>query len=336
MSTDNEILVMRSSGLPYPAIFLPVAVIGVLISLISFFANDVLLPAGTLEFGKLYRRLLYSTPAIELESNSVKRFKDTVLITGEVGEGTIGQLMILDKTPAGERRLIVAASAKLEESQDAALTLEIDDAFVHTTTEASRDDYDYATAETLQYIISKQDFIQSLTNPGPREMSSRDVRSEIDKKRAALADKITDRTRRTFDAALALEAVLAGGPEDPGWNGRNSAQARLVQESASLRDIVKDRTLRIYQLEYYKKFSIPFGALTFIFLAIPLGLFARKSGQSVGFGLGLLIAVLYWALLIGGQTLGLRLNYSPFIAMWLPNIVVVVLGLILSLVRAIL
>ena len=88
-----------------------------------------------------------------------------------------------------------------------------------------------------------------------------------------------------------------------------------------------DRTLQIYRLEYYKKFSIPFACLSFIILAFPVGLYTRRSGRSVGFGIGLLISVLYWSLLIGGQTFGTqRPEVSPFISMWLPNAAVVVIG----------
>ncbi|MDR0475748.1 MAG: LptF/LptG family permease, partial [Treponema sp.] len=47
LTSDNEILVMLSSGISYRNIFLPAVLLGVVISLISFFANDVLLPAGT-------------------------------------------------------------------------------------------------------------------------------------------------------------------------------------------------------------------------------------------------------------------------------------------------
>jgi lipopolysaccharide export system permease protein len=94
-----------------------------------------------------------------------------------------------------------------------------------------------------------------------------------------------------------------------------------------------DRNLLIYQLEYYKKFSIPFGALSFVFLAVPLGLLAKKSGQTVGFIFGLIIAVIYWALLLGGQTLGIRLGYSPFWSMWFPNILAISSGLVLCIVR---
>ena len=86
-------------------------------------------------------------------------------------------------------------------------------------------------------------------------------------------------------------------------------------------------------LEYYKKFSIPFGAFSFVFLAVSLGLMAKKSGQTVGFIFGLLVAVVYWALLLGGQTLGLRTSASPFWSMWLPNLLALSIGLTLAVVK---
>jgi lipopolysaccharide export system permease protein len=95
----------------------------------------------------------------------------------------------------------------------------------------------------------------------------------------------------------------------------------------------KDRSIQIYRLEYYKKFSIPFGALSFVFLAVSLGLLAKKSGQTVGFIFGLIISVIYWALLLGGQTAGVRLGYHPFWSMWLPNILSVSIGLVMVMVR---
>ncbi|HCM28360.1 MAG: permease [Treponema sp. GWB1_62_6] len=333
ISSDNEVLVMRTSGLAYWTIFVPAILVGAAVSVVSFFANDVLLPAGTLEFGKLYRRMLLSTPAIELESNSVKRFKDTVLVTGEVGDRSIKELLIFDRTSAGERRLIVASNARLKEGTHASLSLDLTDAFVHTAKENAKGDYDYAVAEHILYSISEKDIVQSIGNPGPREMSSMDVLADIRKKEKAVSLKIEERRKKAFEAGLFLEAALRAGPADSRWNERAAHSGRLVQEVSAMQELARDRNLRVYRLEYYKKFSIPFGALSFVFLATPLGLFARKSGQSVGFGVGLIIAILYWALLIGGQTMGVRLGYSPFWAMWLPNVAAVSIGAFLWLGR---
>jgi lipopolysaccharide export system permease protein len=333
ISSDNEILVIRSAGLPYRMVYMPVIAVGIVVSLVSFFANDVLLPAGTLEFGKLYRRLLLTTPEMELESNSVKRFNDTVLVMGSVQGRKIDELLIFDRTSAGERRVIVATDARLEEEEDTALTLDLFDAFVHTVRENTKVNYDYALAGKVRYSIRQQDLIQSIGPPGPREMSSMDVAREIRKKTAAVDEKVDEKRRQAYAAALDLEFSLRNGPSFPSWNERTSALGRLKQERSLAADVLKDRTLRVYRIEYFKKFSIPFGALSFVFLAIPLGLFTRKSGQSVGFGIGLIIAVFYWALLVGGQTLGVRLGYSPFWVMWLPNIVAVSIGTVLSIVR---
>jgi lipopolysaccharide export system permease protein len=89
----------------------------------------------------------------------------------------------------------------------------------------------------------------------------------------------------------------------------------------------------LYLLEFYKKFSIPFGAFSFIFLAVSLGLMAKKSGQTVGFIFGLLISVVYWALLLGGQTVGMRMGASPFWSMWLPNVLALSVGLVLAIIK---
>jgi lipopolysaccharide export system permease protein len=273
---------------------------------------------------------------MELESNSVKRFKDTVLVMGSVHERTIDELLIFDRTSSGERRVIAATGARLEEEEDAALTLDLFNAFVHTAKENTKGDFDYALAKKIRYSIRQQDLIQSVGPPGPREMSSMDVAREIRKKEVSVVAKAEEKRSRAFDAALDLEAALRQGPTFPSWNERASSVSRLRQERSLSEEALKDRTLRVYRLEYFKKFSIPFGALSFVFLATPLGLFARKSGQSVGFGIGLIIAVFYWALLIGGQTLGVRLGYSPFWVMWLPNIAAVTVGTALSVMRVLL
>jgi lipopolysaccharide export system permease protein len=165
-------------------------------------------------------------------------------------------------------------------------------------------------------------------------MSSIDVLKEIRVKEVNLTDKLDERYNRVLAQALSLEGVLRRGPmRADGWNRRSNTATSFGREAEIAVDMKKDRSLSIYRLEFYKKFSIPFGALSFVFLAVPLGLLAKKSGQTVGFLFGLIIAVIYWAMLLGGQTMGMRLGYSPFWSMWLPNILAISIGLIMCLIR---
>lgn len=90
--------------------------------------------------------------------------------------------------------------------------------------------------------------------------------------------------------------------------------------------------LTVYEIEYYKKFSLPFGAFFFSLLALPLAfLFGKHNGQTIGLIVGVLLSVLYWALLIMGQTFGAQTNTNGFVVMWFPNILMGIAGLLLFL-----
>jgi lipopolysaccharide export system permease protein len=333
LTSDNEILVMLSSGLSYRNIFFPAVSVGVVISLLSFFANDVLLPAGSVQFARLYRRILLSTPALELEANSVKRFKDTVIVTGDVTGNAIDNVLILDRTSDGERRVIMARNAELKDGGRQGLSLDLDRAFIQSSGELVREDYDYASSSFLRYWVPQEDLVQAVSTIGPGQMSSLDVYREIRKKTGDLNVQLEERRNLITGHALALEEVLRRGPGGEGWNRRANLFAAYQREIQSMEAVKSDRSIQIHRLEFYKKFSIPFGAFSFVFLAVSLGLLAKKSGQTVGFIFGLLISVMYWALLLGGQTVGLRLGYPPFWSMWFPNILAISTGLVMVLFR---
>ena len=333
LTSDNEILVMLSSGLSYKIIFYPAITLGVVISLLSFFTNDVLLPAGTVQFNKLWRRILVSTPALELQANSVKRFKGTVVVTGGVQNNVINNLLILDRTEDGERRIIMANSAELKDGGREGLSLNLEDAFVHSSKEVAREDYDYAAAEHLQYWVSNEDLMQNPTSVTPREMSSRDVSIALVGIRKDVSERADARKVRLANQAFTLENILRSGPGFSGWNSRATNITGFNREVNAVRDIGKDRTLLTHTIELYRKFAVPLGAFCFVFLAVSLGLMAKKSGQTVGFIFGLLIAVLYWSMLFIGQAMGLRAGTPPFWSMWVPNFFFLGIGLFLALIR---
>jgi len=335
LSSDNEVLVMLSSGLSYRNVFIPAMTVGLVISLLSFVANDILMPAGTLQFARLYRRILVSTPALELEANSVKKFKDTVIVTGNVTGNAIDNMLILDRTSDGERRLIMANNAELKDSGKSGLNLDLGRAFVQSSKEIAREDYDYASAGFLRYWVPQEDLIQAMSPISPREMSSIDVYKEIRKKTVDLSARLNEKQGKVAVLALTLEQTLRAGPPSELWNRRANQFTTFQREAQILQATRKDRSLSLYWLEFYKKFSVPFGAFSFIFLAVALGLMAKRSGQTVGFIFGLIISVIYWALLLGGQTMGVRLSTPPFWSMWLPNILALSAGIILAVIKVV-
>ena len=77
-------------------------------------------------------------------------------------------------------------------------------------------------------------------------------------------------------------------------------------------------------VELHKKFSIPFAALIFGLIGAPLGVKCSRSGKSGSFTISLLVIVLYYILLLFGESLGDTGKLHPFLAMWIPNFAVMI------------
>lgn len=332
LSSDSEVVAMRALGVPLRKIFLPLVAAGIVFSGVSFVTNDYFLPLGTINLNRLYRELLTSNPELELESYSVKRYQENTIITGAAFDGTIQDLVIIEEgEEGGAPRVITSAQARVENQREAGvISLRLEEVFSHTGT-SEDNEQEYFSAEGMIYNILLRDITISIQSPGPREMSSRDVLAEIRGKEERLAEERATLQRRQALAGYTLfqsyRALMSGGT-DLGAADIDDRLSTALGDFAEVRDEqVQDRSLQRYRLEFHKKFSIPFACLAFVFFAFPVGLVPRRSGRSVGFGLGLLVAVVYWSLLIAGDTLGARqLEISPVLAMWAPNILVLMAG----------
>lgn len=86
-----------------------------------------------------------------------------------------------------------------------------------------------------------------------------------------------------------------------------------------------------YQVEIFKKYSIPFACLIFVFVGAPLGVITRGGNFGISAGISLGFYLFYWACLIGGEKLADRGILAPWLAMWTANIIVGVIGIFLTL-----
>ena len=89
------------------------------------------------------------------------------------------------------------------------------------------------------------------------------------------------------------------------------------------------RRISALKVESWKKIAIPCSALVFVLLGIPLGIITRRGGMGLAISISMGIFLVYWIALITGETLADRLLLSPFWAMWSPNAIFLVLGILL-------
>ncbi len=339
MSSDNEMLAFKASGVSLLRVLVPLVFAGVLFSLLAFGFGDFFLPLGNIRLKTLLKQVIFRNPGIELAPYSVKRYENTVLITGEVVGNRIGNLVIIDRTGENKKRIITARQAFLEPNlqQTGAISLRLIDAFTHVSDPKKEGTYEYGTADTMVYNLLLKDISVSMVNPGPAEMSSIDVWNEIQVKKVKFQERIAKKEevleRLRLDLVMEVQSSLATLEErlslpEERVGAMRRAYDNLENERARP---VLDRNLQSYLMEFHRKIASPFSCLVFIIVALPMGLFAKRSGRSVGFGIGIVMSGMYWSMLLVSFRLGSRMNVSPLLSMWTPNIIVFTIGISLLL-----
>lgn len=279
--SDNEVLIIRASGQSYAIVMVPVIVLGIVISLVSFFVNDYLLPIGTINQQKLYRQILASNPGVEIEANTIKRLNNSTIVIGDVKDGIVSDLIFFDKGNDGKQRIIVSGNSKLSSSRKEGVLMQMNmsDSSVLFIDQRNRNDYDVLESEEATLNIFDSSFFSQNYGTQPREMTSYDL-------------------------------------------------GRLIKNMKNRGNYSKTNMNR-YKTEFHKKFSLPFGSIFFALLAIPLAfLFGKHNGQTIGLVVGLVICVIYWAMMILGQMFALRNGMNGVVMMWLPDIVIGLSGLL--------
>lgn len=219
-----------------------------------------------------------------------------------------------------------------------------------------------------QYRISfdLSDLAFSRSNPEQRSRNDRTMSSQ-----AMLAVIDTLRTekekhfRRHMESAGALSrerpshsrdhAIASFGSNDTLKNYKSrfeilndlediDRQTRVVTHSLSklssyrseVDNLAKDlkwRETRIaeYMVEVHKKFSIPFACVIFVLLGAPIGMMTRKGNIGFAAIISAVLLTFYFIMVIQGEKWADRLFISPFIGMWGINILLGIIGILLTL-----
>jgi LPS export ABC transporter permease LptF/LPS export ABC transporter permease LptG len=179
------------------------------------------------------------------------------------------------------------------------------------------------------------------TRPGqpPAAYLARQGRVVIDRERRTLEMVLEDGARHTADTAgkyqvfefdqllLRLNPETVFPREGPARGAHEMSIPQLRARAAEL------ETQGIYPhselFEIQKKFSIPLACLVFGLIGLALGASNRRDGKLASFVVGVGVIFIYYVLLWLGQSLVRGHVVPPWVAAWMPNIVLGGLGLLL-------
>ncbi len=368
LASGNEITIMKASGISLPRLMIPLIVFSfVMFYLMIRFNNDIL-PEANHRARILLFDISKTKPTFILEAGKFSDDLNGVQILVKKtfpNSNNIEGVYIYSYSDPENKTLITSKNGDISFSTDfKKVIMNLNDGEIHQlNVKDVNSKYRNVKFEKHRLTFDAEGFGFQNSNEntfsrGDRELSAgamnlvvdslKNARDNLDNKfRETLLKEIISMQRLNFrDTIITKPMILMPDMNTDGTIKSN--KTGLTTYYDSLRNMIRVffnkknefknieiqsqqlvKQIDSYDVEIYKKFSIPFACVVFALLGAPLGYRVKKGGFGIAAGLSLLFFLLYWVCLIGGEKLADRALVSPFTGMWIANIIIGLLGLYL-------
>jgi lipopolysaccharide export system permease protein len=129
----------------------------------------------------------------------------------------------------------------------------------------------------------------------------------------------------TYDLKLEIGKAFAA------WGARIREKEMSIDEikkKIKVKKMVGEDTTDL-EIEFHKRYAIPFACIIFGLIGVPLGIQPHRSGRSYGFILSIFIILIYYISLTIFEVFGEKKTIPVFLAGWAPNFLFGGLGIYL-------
>lgn len=348
LSSQNEITAMKASGMSlYRMMGLVLVCAGILTSLLIQFNNHIL-PESNHKFKTLMIDIRRKKPTMSIQrgifSQDLQGYSILARTTYEYSNNLDG-ITIYDYTDPSMNVVVTAKRGKVSFTPDyRKLIMDLQDGEIHQLNMTEYESYRKLRFTRHRIVMNAEgfDFERSGNNAfsrGDRELSAQAMGVMVDSLEAANAvarlraiQPVPAPSNRLPIPRPGAVSLTAKDIEIQAIAGALNTTRGVLNAIDNQAMLIKYNQDEINQklVEIHKKYAIPFACLVFVFIGAPLGIMARKGTFGVAASVSMGFFLLYWASLIGGEKLADRGFLSPWLGMWMGNIILGVLGILLT------
>ena len=294
MSADGEITAMRASGVPSANLIRPVLLFSVLALIVTATTSLGLSPLCLRRQSQIARRIAAAQLTADIEARVFdEQFPNTVLYVGDVLTGK--QVHWRDVFLADVTSADDLAKAGKDRGEGPLITVAAD-AIATADVDHNRIQLNMRNVRTMH--LDKEGKV--ITTSTPEQVQA----LEAQKPDIEVNHAVTE-----MDTVPLYKRVYRTSNITP--------QERKEHKEAAI--------------ELHQRLALPFACVLLALVGIPLGVSSRKGGKSTAFVLTVLLAFGYYLGLITLIGLAKKGNFPVPIAVWTPNAVFAVIGLVLLL-----
>ncbi len=347
MSQNNEITILKASGISLHKMMAAPFIASILVGYLLFLFNNDVLPDANHQAKVLMEEISRQKPTLSLQpgvfSQDVSNY--AILARGiEKNTNELSDVVIYDYTNPLKVDVVTAKKGKIYFSKNQSkLIMDLWNGEIHESDNSQLNLYRKLEFKKHRIIMNGDQFSFQQDAPGSsrgdRELSNGSMLVIIDS-----LNKIRDNAKKLLVNEV-NQYLIVGNPmiisAIPKIN-TSSLNISYINTLAKIRTaqnvvIANLRNWQSYQdeinsyrVEVNKKYALPVACIVFILIGAPLGVMVHKGGFGVAASISLFFFVIYWAFLIGGEKLADRDIITPFWGMWSANILLSIVGFILT------
>lgn len=342
MSQNNEVAILKSSGVSLYKMMIPPLIASGVIALLLVYFNNNIYPDANHAARLLMEDISRKKPTLSLVPGVFSQeIPNYSILVREIDQNRneLGEVLIYDYTMPPKVNIVTARNGKIYLSKNQKkLIMDLNEGEIHETDNTKESAYRKLRFIRHKIALPAEQFTFEQTAPGgprgDRELSSSEMIKIVDSLTAIYNKNISDfETRRA-----PVEFILSDSSSSPivntgvSTNIYTRSQQRIKSDENSLINILNrieygKQEINRYWVEIHKKYSLPFACIVFILIGAPLGTMMKRGGFGMAAGISLFFFLLYWAFLIGGEKLADRGLLSPFWGMWSANFLLTFVGI---------
>ena len=334
LGANNELLALRSLGIPMKKVYKILVILSLILSIITFYISDYLMPESQKVYKNLLNNIMQELPTFELNSNSTNTVGDIVLVNKDVDGNKIEDILLFNNKAKPEQT-ISAKEGKLEliDLDRYIYRLDLENTNL-LLTENNIASWSLADSKNTTMYLNFSDQIPALTQDSPSNLSNKELSTLIESTKEEL---IENRSRFHLNRATALASLASYISDVESYDDYYSVESNINSKLVEI-EIYGDKEpigfyYQYYTAEWHKKYVLSFACLCLTIVTFPLSFIKIRYGRLFGFGLSLLVAVAYWYILFFSQLKIFDVTFSSAYLMWLCDAVMFVFGLIMLFIK---
>ncbi|MDD3501834.1 MAG: LptF/LptG family permease [Candidatus Cloacimonetes bacterium] len=328
MAVDQELTAIKACGVNIYKVMIYMYIAAFLLAGGMAYFNDFILPETNHTLKNLMLKVTYRKPVNAIKPGIFTTFENISIYANDVIDDELHGIIIYNRESSSFPTTIAAKKGTIKIENNAnSVQIDLYDGEMHEKDVQEQNKYQVRYFKHYTLIKNNLGFQidNSPTNyRGDREMSSTQINEliESNKKNIERLDSeikpLQDRLNELNTDSSIPDAELKA----------KKTQNIIKQKNAEKEEIKK--TIRIHQVEKYKKYSLAFACFVFFLIGAPIGMMTKTSGIGMAFSVSAAIFLIFYVMIVGGEQLADGGHFSPALTMWLPNIIFLFIGIIVT------